>query len=139
MTVVLGYDESPGAARALSAAIEVASAFGESLVLVYGVAPPGAVVGEEYASHRDAVTALGRDALDHAADAATEAGVPTTIELLNQKPAQAILAAADKYDARVIVVGSWGESPLRGAMLGSTPHKLLHLSRRPVLCVPAYE
>ena len=28
------------------------------------------------------------------------------------------------------------ESPLRGAMLGSTPHKLLHLANRPVLCVP---
>ncbi|MGJ9423452.1 universal stress protein [Aeromicrobium sp. CF3.5] len=138
MTVVLGYDESPGAARALSAAIEVAAAFGEPLVLVYGVAPPGSL-GEEYASHRDAVAVLGKEALAHAVDAANEAGVPTTVELLNEKPAQAILTAADKHDARVIVVGSWGESPLRGAMLGSTPHKLLHLSRRPVLCVPAYE
>jgi nucleotide-binding universal stress UspA family protein len=36
----------------------------------------------------------------------------------------------------VIVVGTAGESPLKGAMLGSTPHKLLHLSSRPVLCVP---
>ncbi len=139
MTVVLGYDESPGAARALSAAIEVAAAFGEPLVLVYGVAPPGAVVGEEYTAHRDAVAALGKEALAHAVDAANEAGVPSSVELINQKPAQAILSAADKHDARVIVVGSWGESPLRGAMLGSTPHKLLHLSRRPVLCVPAYE
>lgn len=138
MTVVLGYDESPGAARALSAAIEVAAAFGEPLVLVYGIAPPGSL-GEEYASHRDAVAVLGKEALAHAADVATEAGVPTTTELINQKPAQAILTAADQHDARVIVVGSWGESPLRGAMLGSTPHKLLHLSRRPVLCVPAYE
>jgi len=34
------------------------------------------------------------------------------------------------------VVGTYGESPLRGAMLGSTPHKLLHWSSRPVLCVP---
>ena len=138
MTVVLGYDESPGAARALSAAIEVAAAFGESLVLVYGVAPPGSL-GEEYASHRDAVAALGQEALAHAVDVADAAGVPTTVELIDEKPAQAILSAADKHDARVIVVGSWGESPLRGAMLGSTPHKLLHLSRRPVLCVPAYE
>jgi nucleotide-binding universal stress UspA family protein len=37
----------------------------------------------------------------------------------------------------VIVVGTSGESPLRGAILGSVPHKLLHLSERPVLCVPA--
>ena len=35
------------------------------------------------------------------------------------------------------MVGTYGESPLRGAVLGSTPHKLLHLSRVPVLAVPA--
>ena len=37
----------------------------------------------------------------------------------------------------MIVVGTYGESPLRGAILGSTPHKLLHLTDRPVLAVPA--
>ena len=37
----------------------------------------------------------------------------------------------------MIVVGTYGEHPLRGAILGSTPHKLLHLSSRPVLAVPA--
>jgi nucleotide-binding universal stress UspA family protein len=28
------------------------------------------------------------------------------------------------------------EGPLRGAILASTPHKLLHLADRPVLVVP---
>ena len=41
MTVVLGYDESPGAQAALRTAIEVARRWAEPLVLVYGVAPPG--------------------------------------------------------------------------------------------------
>ncbi len=136
MSVVLGYDESPGAARALDAAIEVASAFGEPLVLVYGAGAPGGV-GEEYKSHAQALQEIGRKALAHAVEAADEAGVPTTVEIVDAKPAQAILQVADKHDARVIVVGNWGESPLKGAMLGSTPHKLLHLSARPVLCVPA--
>ena len=39
----------------------------------------------------------------------------------------------------MIVVGTTGESPLKGAVLGSTPHRLLHLSERPVLCVPVGE
>ncbi len=136
MSVVLGYDESPGSARALDAAIEVASAFGEPLVLVYGAGAPGGV-GEEYRSHAEALQEIGRTALTHAVAAADTAGVPTTLEIIDAKPAQALIQAADKHDARVIVVGSWGESPLKGAMLGSTPHKLLHLSTRPVLCVPA--
>ncbi|MDR7086663.1 nucleotide-binding universal stress UspA family protein [Aeromicrobium panaciterrae] len=136
MSVVLGYDESPGATRALSAAIEVAAAFGEPLVLVYGAGAPGGV-GEEYKSHAEALQEIGRKALAHAVEASDEAGVPSTVEIIDAKPAQALLQAADKHNARVIVVGNWGESPIKGAMLGSTPHKLLHLSTRPVLCVPA--
>lgn len=136
MAVVLGYDESPGAARALGAAIEVAAAFGEPLVIVHGVGAPGGL-GEEYRSHRAAVEAAGRSALADAVRAADEAGVPTSVELVDARPHEALLRVADSCDARVIVVGSWGESPLKGAVLGSTPHKLLHLSTRPVLCVPS--
>ncbi|MFH0515741.1 universal stress protein [Streptomyces sp. M41] len=135
MSVVLGYDESPGAVRALHVAIEVSAAFGEPLVLVYGVAAPGAL-GEEYSAHRDALHETGRATLEHAVSAADEAGVPTTVEVIDRKPAEALIDAATRHAARCIVVGSWGESPLRGALLGSTPHKLLHLSRTPVLCVP---
>ncbi|MDH6539688.1 universal stress protein [Streptomyces lavendulae] len=135
MSVVLGYDESPGAERALHVALEVATAFGEPLVLVYGAAAPGAT-GEEYRAHREAVLQAGRSALARAVGAADEAGVPSTVEVVDDKPAQALLEAAERHDARVIVVGTWGDSPIRGALLGSTPHKLLHLSPVPVLCVP---
>ncbi|CAM5432498.1 MULTISPECIES: universal stress protein [Streptomyces] len=135
MTVVLGYDESPGAVRALHVAVEVSAAFDEPLVLVYGAAAPGAL-GEEYAAHRDALREAGRTALSHAVQVADEAGVHTTVEVIDQKPAEALIDAATRHAARVIVVGSWGESPLRGALLGATPHKLLHLARTPVLCVP---
>ncbi|MFD3310615.1 universal stress protein [Streptomyces sp. NPDC058656] len=138
MSVVLGYDESPGATRALRVAIEVSTAFDEPLVLVYGAAAPG-TVGEEYGAHREAVREAGRVALDHAVRVADEADVRTTVEIIDQKPAQALLDAASRHGARFIVVGSWGESPMRGALLGSTPHKLLHLSRVPVLCVPTEE
>ncbi|MFD3869926.1 universal stress protein [Streptomyces sp. NPDC058623] len=135
MSVVLGYDESPGAERALHVALEVATAFGEPLVLVYGANAPGAT-GEEYRAHREAVRQAGRNALARAVTAADEAGVPSTVEIVDDRPAQALLAAADRHRARVIIVGSWGDSPMRGALLGSTPHKLLHLSPIPVLCVP---
>ncbi|MDR6975126.1 nucleotide-binding universal stress UspA family protein [Streptomyces sp. 3330] len=135
MAIVLGYDDSPGAVRALRIAIQTAAAFGERLVLVYGAAAPGAR-GEEYRAHHEAVREAGRVALEHAVTAAEAAGVPTTVEIIDQKPAQALLDAVSRHDARFIVVGSWGESPMRGALLGSTPHKLLHLSPVPVLCVP---
>ncbi|MFC9810690.1 universal stress protein [Streptomyces virginiae] len=135
MSVVLGYDESPGAERALYVALEVATAFGEPLVLVYGAAAPGST-GEESRAHREAVRQAGRSALAHAVEEADAAGVPSTVEVVDERPAQALLDAAERHGARVIIVGSWGDSPMRGALLGSTPHKLLHLSPVPVLCVP---
>ncbi len=109
MSVVLGYDESAGAVRALHVAVEVSAAFGEPLVLVYGAAAPGAV-GEEYASHHQALVEAGRGALRQAVAVADEAGVPTVVEIIDEKPAQALLTAAARHDARVIVVGTWGRA-----------------------------
>ena len=56
--------------------------------------------------------------------------------VVEQAPARALVELAAERDARVIVVGTHGESPIKGALLGSTPHKLLQLSDRPVLVVP---
>jgi len=58
------------------------------------------------------------------------------VQLVDERPARALVDAADEHDAEVIVVGIWNESPLRGLLLGSVAHKLLQLSDRPVLCVP---
>ena len=138
MSIVLGYDESPGARRALTHAIDLAKLLDDTLVLVYGAEPPGRM-GDEFAEHLEAIAEQGRSALSHAVTTAKAAGVTTIVELVDEKPAQALLTSADKHDARLIVVGTYGESPLRGAMLGSTPHKLLHWSSRPVLCVPPPE
>jgi nucleotide-binding universal stress UspA family protein len=136
VSVVLGYDESPGARHALRVAIDVARRYAEPLVVVHGSAPPGGI-GEEFRSHQQAIEEAGREVLDHAVAEAREAGVETVVEQVSAKPVDALLEVAERHDATVIVVGTWGETPLRGAILGSTSHKLLHLSRRPVLCVPA--
>ena len=105
---------------------------------MYGAGPPGGL-GEESGAHRDALREIGATALAHAVDRARADGVDTQVELVDAKPAQAMLEVGERHDATVLVVGTAGESPLKGAMLGSTPHKLLHLSTRPVLCVPYAE
>jgi nucleotide-binding universal stress UspA family protein len=56
---------------------------------------------------------------------------------LEQAPVDALIEVADQRDARMIVVGSYGARPLRSALVGATPTKLLHLSERPVLVVRA--
>jgi nucleotide-binding universal stress UspA family protein len=49
----------------------------------------------------------------------------------------ALVRAADELDARAIVAGSRGRSPLRAAVLGSVSTGLLHHTKRPVMVVRA--
>jgi nucleotide-binding universal stress UspA family protein len=46
---------------------------------------------------------------------------------------------ADERGARMIAVGSFDDAPPKGIILGSTTNKLLHLTKQPVLVVPAEE
>lgn len=135
MTFVVGYDESPGANNALEVAVELAARFGEPIVLVYGVSPPGGL-GEEFRAHQSALVEMGRLATSHALAKAAAAGVEATVELVHEKPARALVDVANARDARMIIVGSHGEGALRGVLLGSTAYRLVHQSSRPVLVVP---
>jgi nucleotide-binding universal stress UspA family protein len=134
--IVLGYDASPGARGALEQAIALARAFGDRLVIAYGSAPAGSV-GEEWRQNVAALEEHGRGLTNEALVAAQAEGVEAEVALVPERPHAALLSLASEHDARYIVVGGWGESPIRGAILGSTPHKLLHLADRPVVVVPA--
>jgi nucleotide-binding universal stress UspA family protein len=57
--------------------------------------------------------------------------------VVDARPAEALLALAERYQASMIVVGTRGERPLLGVVLGSTAYKLLHRSTVPILVVPA--
>ena len=134
---VVGYDGTEGAQRALEAAIDLARPLGESLVVAFAAQPPGRSVGDEYRTHQEALEERGRAVTGAAVARATEAGVAAEAVVADRKVVDLLLDLADEHSARAIIVGTYGESPLRGAVLGSTPHKLLHLSRVPVLAVPA--
>lgn len=136
MTVVLGYDESQAAQDALDMAVDLAGRYDEPLVIVYGIAPPGSASGgEEFRAHEQALAEIGRTLTDDARARAEAAGVTTMVELVPLRPDEALIAVADLHDARMIVVGSHGESPLKAALVGSTTYRLLHTSERPVLVV----
>ena len=81
--------------------------------------------------------AAAAEALQEALALAEQAGVPARGELVEGRPSSGLVDLADETDAQMIVVGSYGEPPLKGALIGSTAHKLLHLSERPVLVVRA--
>ena len=133
--VVVGYDGGAGAQGALDAALELCKDLGAELVIVFGYGIP--LPERQSADYRDALHELGEKFVREATERAEAAGVSATSELVFEKAHQALADAGTKNDARVIVVGAHGESPIRGALIGSTAHKLLHLADRPVLVVPA--
>lgn len=135
-TIVLGFDDSAGSRAALTEAIELARELGDRLVIGFGYEPPGRM-GEEHGAARDAVRELGERVTRHALSRAQAEGVDAEVALVAEHPVDALVRLGDAHDARLIVVGSYGEHPLKGAIIGATPHKLLHLADRPVLAVPA--
>jgi universal stress protein family protein len=52
-------------------------------------------------------------------------GVPSEVALAAKRGAEALTDVAEERDARMIVVGSYGE-PLKGMILGSTPQAPPH-------------
>jgi nucleotide-binding universal stress UspA family protein len=136
-TLVVGYDGSECAGAALDAAAEMAKGLGDRIVLAFGYGPGGP--GEEYIATREAVRAVGERVTAEGVERARADGIEVEVALVEERPTEALLSLASKHDARAIVVGTYGEHPIRGAILGSTPHKLLHLSERPVLVVPVPE
>jgi nucleotide-binding universal stress UspA family protein len=133
--LVVGYDGTPGARAAGAEALGLARDLGGELVFAYcySVSPVGGEVGDLEAALRERGTAVLHEALAQA----QAAGLEARASLVNDTPSSGLVGLADENDARMIIVGSYGEPPLRGALIGSTAHKLLHLSERPVLVVRA--
>lgn len=133
--IVVGYDGSSCSKAALRTALEVAKAYGEKVIVASGY-ELNPVAGEIHDYHA-AVKELATNRLEEALAVAAEDGTEVEAVIVERNPAEGLAELATARDARVIVVGSRGESPIKGALLGSTPHKLLHLADRPVLVVPS--
>ena len=133
--VLVAIDHSEVAQRALTAAKDLALlSKGEVWVLHLRerevIAQMGDVPSESATDAESPVSA--------AVEALTKAGVTTHGEVRNTTfghAAREILADAKEHDVGVIVMGTRGRSELTGLVLGSTAHKVIHLSDRPVLVV----
>jgi nucleotide-binding universal stress UspA family protein len=134
--IVVGYDGSDCGKAALDEGLRLAESLGDKVVVVFGYAPPG-LWGGEIIEHEEAIEEYGRKVMEEARSQAASNEVDTELQMVAKKPSEALVGVADERDARMIVVGSYGDPPLKGVILGSTPNKLLHIADRPVLVVPA--
>lgn len=135
MTLVVGYDGTEGARAAFDEALTLAGKLGESVHVVFSFESPR--LGGELHDLDEAIRERGEAVVGEALKTAAHAGVVISSDVRMQDPAEGLIAAADEVGATMIVVGSYGERPLKSALVGSTPTRLLHLSARPVLVVRA--
>ncbi|HKA95048.1 MAG TPA: universal stress protein [Streptosporangiaceae bacterium] len=78
------------------------------------------------------------DAVRRGVETLIQAGVDAQGEVrqaIYGQAAQEIVEDAKDLDAGMIIMGSRGRSDLAGLVLGSTAHKVIHLTDRPVLIV----
>lgn len=136
--LVLGYDQSPSANAALAETIRLATERKAAVVVVFGyhITPWG---GTGEGSIREALQNVGKHALARAVDDLEAEGVTVSSRLVEAKPADALLQVAEETGAEAVVVGTYGESPLAGALLGSVVLRLIQRATVPVLVVPAAE
>jgi nucleotide-binding universal stress UspA family protein len=86
----------------------------------------------------DETTAEANAQVAASVDVLNQAGVKAHSEVRNTifgSAAREIVNDAIEVDADVIVMGSRGRGDIAGLLLGSTAHKVIHLSDRPVLVV----
>ena len=93
------------------------------------------VVGGEAHDLDAAVAERSAQVLAEGAALVEAAGVAVTTEAREGTPADVLAEVAAERDARMLVIGSYGEAPLRALIVGSTTQRLLRTTDRPVLVV----
>src|SRR5262249_7024798 len=134
--LLVAVDHSASTERVLAAARDLASLSGGEVWVLHlrerEVMPPrGGSYVTETADEAQA-------SVDEAVAGLNQAGVKAHGEGKNTlygHAARGIIHDAKAHDVGAIIMGSRGRSDLTGLVLGSTAHKVIHLTDRPVLIV----
>lgn len=138
--VLICYDGSPEAERAIAAAGELLSgrqavvvSVGPLPVVVESYTPGGPDIGElDRLTYEDAL-ARAESGAEHAGRAGFEAEARANVD---SPTWEGVVEVADDVDASVIVVGSRGLTGIHERIEGSLSHDLAQHAHRPVLVVP---
>src|SRR3954447_6282878 len=106
--LVVGFDGSDCARNALAEALRLGTSLGAPVIAAFGYAPSR--TGGEVADFAAALREAGEEILGHAVHQAEAAGREIEIEVVDDRPAEALIRAADQHEARMIVVGSYGQA-----------------------------
>jgi nucleotide-binding universal stress UspA family protein len=141
ISLVIGFDDSEPARRALGWGADLLRARPGTLHVVYADHPliDSDLSGFAHAEMEDTRDQKAAGVADAAAQIAGAAGVPYTFERRQESPADAILSAASVQDAaepgRTPVIVTGRSHHAAHEIIGSVPVRLLHQSPYPVLTI----
>ena len=133
-TIIVGYDGSDNAAKALDVAVEFARMMPDSEIIITCAqnrpAPAVGFRGAEFGVEEmwDKLTKKIEEELDLAAARVRAAGVKVATACSPDRPDVTIVNIARETNARLIVMGTKGAGALQGekSRLGSTTNRVLH-------------
>lgn len=141
--IVVGYDESPASAAALSAAALYARDAGGELAIVHvsDVAPAASLLLETAGSPTDGqagplLASVGPDnraLYERLRPQVSDMTVPVKLEFCSGEPAVALLDAAARWKATAIAVGTHGRTGLAHAFFGSVAEAVVQRSSLPII------
>ena len=134
--LIVGVGGDGSGFEAARRAARIASLVQVPLVLVFGY--ESVAMGPRGGALEEQVEAVGDEAIAdiRAQLASTHPELRVDVEMVQQRPVDALLAVADDRGAELIAVGHGGAGPLRAALLGSITYEIVHRSHVPVLVVP---
>ncbi len=134
--ILLPVDGTKHSDKAVGHAIRLAKDGGEVLVLTVLPAMPRLLGGDALHEAVKAAMEEGRELTKSALNALREAGISCEEKIVfSSSPAQAIITAAQRQGADIIVMGSRGRNTFQGLFLGSVTHRVLTLAAIPVMVI----
>lgn len=137
--ILVPTDFSAHSAATCEFAIELAKKLGSELHLIHVYRPPVEVLSPYDMTLPPALDTDGRElarrGLDEELRKVREAGVKGEAQLLDGVPDEAIIEAATKLEAELIIMGSRGHTGLVHAVLGSVAERVIRRAPVPVITV----
>ena len=134
--ILIAYDGSAHAQRALDCAQDLAQKYGAQLILVHAFHPIPKDWGSPFLEEAEArARGTGEKVIQEAQSRLRDTALQVITEMLEGPPAEAILRVANVRECDLIVMGSRGLGELKALLLGSVSERVLHHSTIPVLIV----
>jgi len=140
-SILVGTDFSLCAARAFEIAVSLAASQGAKIHLLHVLVEPiqafdvaGALPYLDVTTQKEWEEAT-KKRLVRAVASAEKRGVAATSEIVWGRPSDALVEAATKMKASLIVLGTHGRGAIEKLLIGSTAERVLRLSPVPVLTV----